>query len=420
MFKKISLLIMFLFLLNNLAFAQQQKLYELSEIPIVDMHTHLNGKEEFKHAVKVMDEWGGTISVSVNTNEKELMQFIADSLDSRILLSHRGKEFTPEEVVEMKKQNYSGIKTHLRYHTLASTLSHEQIDKMGEVGLPFIAMHVADPPEDIYYVPEKFMVHQLDAEQLARRHPKTNFIFAHGFYLTNRNSDIDTLRKIFDRNPNIYADICCSKWWDEPEPSFTKIRNLLIDYKDRFMFGTDYGVNRTADGLKFLRERLETNKALAFGNNGGPGPGFALPLDVLNHIYYWNAAKVIPGVKEALEINGFEIGSEPPAPQPDKYGRDYNPQQYEVIQHNSVVKISEKFEIKINLAPYGRAVEGTLEILSWKKKVVNIPFSGKFEGEQVFTWDPAGENELKIEPGKYRAWLILENMKCAETVFVVE
>ncbi len=420
MFRKFSLLVVFLFLSGISTFAQQQKLYEISEIPIVDMHTHLTGKEEIKYAVKTMDEWGGTISVSVNNNEKELMKFIADSLDSRILLSHRGKKFTPEEVVEMKNQNYSGIKTHLRYHTLPTSLSHEQIDKMGEVGLPFIALHVADPPEDIYYVPEKFMVHQKDAEKLAQMHPETNFIFAHGFYLTNRNSDIDTLRKIFDRNPNIYADICCSKWWDEPEPSYTKIRNLLIDYKDRFMFGTDFVITRTADGFKFLRERLETNKALAFGNNGGPGPGFALPLDVLNHIYYWNAAKIIPGVKEALEINGYEIGSEPPPSQPDRYGRDYNPQQYKVIQHNPATKMSESFKIKIDLTPYGRAVEGTLEIMSWKKKLVNVIYSGKFEGEHDLTWDPSGENEIEVEPGKYRAWLILDNIKCDETVFVVE
>ncbi len=30
---------------------------------------------------------------------------------------------------------------------------------MGEVGLPYIALHVANPPEDIWHVPEKFMVY---------------------------------------------------------------------------------------------------------------------------------------------------------------------------------------------------------------------------------------------------------------------
>lgn len=409
-----------LFMLGFAGCSNHQKLYEISEIPIVDMHTHLTGKEDFKYAVKTMDEWGGTISVSVNSNDSELMKFIEDSLSSRILLCQRGKDYTPEEIVEMKNKNYSGIKTHLRYHTLPSTLSHEQIDKMGEVGLPYIAMHVADPPEDIWNVPEKFMVHQRDAAALANQHPETDFIFAHGFYLTNRNSDIDTLRKMFDRNPNIYVDICCSKWWNEPEPSYTKLRNLFIDYKDRFMFGTDFNKRRGPDGFRFLRERLETDKALTFGNNGGPGPGFALPLDVLNRIYYWNASKVIPGVKEALEKNGYKISSEPPAAQPDKYGRDYNPAQHEVIQHKPVTKISDKFDIKVDITAYGRAVDGILEIRSWKKKLVNIPYSGKFDREQLITWNPLGENELKVEPGKYRVWLILENNKCDETVFEVK
>ncbi len=135
----------------------------------------------------------------------------------------------------------------------------------------------------------------------------------------------------------MYVDICCSKCWDAPQPSNRKIRNLLIDYKDRFMFGTDFNPRSTADGFRFLGERLETDKAITFGNNGGSGPGFALPLDVLNHIYYWNASKVIPGVKEALETNGYVISTEPPANQPDKYGKDYNPVQYEVIQHSNTV-----------------------------------------------------------------------------------
>ncbi len=87
-----------------------QKLYDISQIPIVDMHTHLNGKEDFRYAVNIMNEWGGTISVSVNSNDNKLMQFIKDSLNSRILLCQRGDKYTAEEVVEMKKKNYSGLR----------------------------------------------------------------------------------------------------------------------------------------------------------------------------------------------------------------------------------------------------------------------------------------------------------------------
>ncbi len=154
----------------------QQILYTTSDMPIVDMHTHLTGKSEFEQCVKTMDEWGGAISITVNENSSSLWKFIKDTLDNRILMAGRGNHLTPVEIQGLKDQGFVGLKSHLRYHTLPSEIADEQIEKMGELNLPFIALHVADPPEDHYYVPEKFMVHQQDAEQVVRKHPETNFI----------------------------------------------------------------------------------------------------------------------------------------------------------------------------------------------------------------------------------------------------
>jgi hypothetical protein len=406
---------------------QHQKLYEIYQIPIVDMHTHLTGEEDFKYCVKTMDEWGGTVSVSVNSNDSKDLAFINDSLNGRILSCKRtarrvdeGEQpnyFSPGQIETFRKEGFSGIKTHLRYHTLASTLDSAQIEKMGEVGLPYIAMHVADPPEDIWNVPDKFMVHQQDAERLVRRHPGTTFIMAHGFYLTNRDSDIDTLRKFFDRNPNLYVDICCSKWWDESQPHYKKLRALLIDYKDRFLFGTDFNNRRTSAGFKFLRERLETDKPLTFGNNGGAGPGLALPPDVLNRIYYWNAAKIIPGVKEALEKQGYEISYLPPKSSAIIPDLSYNPMQIQVIAHDESVPISDRFPITIDLSDYDRIVDGYLEIRSFEKELIQTIYQGEFDGKRTIDWDVNDVNGLQVSPGLYRAWLILEGNKCAETVF---
>jgi hypothetical protein len=392
-------------------------------MPIVDMHTHLDGKEEYKYCVKTMDEWRGTISVSLNDANADLWPFVRDSLNSRILLCRRGKVYTPEEIVEIKNNNYAGIKTHLRYHTLASQLSHEQIDKMGEVGLPYIAMHIADPPEDVWHIPDKFMVHQQDAERVVRQHPATTFIFAHGFYLTNRDADIDTLRKFFDRNPNLYADICCSKWWDAPEPNYKKLRQLLIEYKDRFLFGTDFNASRTSVGFKFLREKLETDKPLTFGNNGGPGPGLALPTDVLNHIYYWNAARLIPGVKEALEKQGFQISDMPPKESPIEPDLNYDPPQVKVLDHPGTAGKDDIFPIIVDLSAYDRKVDGWLEIREYgnmsKKILIRTIYKGSFSGKMTLGWDLKDDQGNRVSSGLYRVWLILETNKCAETLFEV-
>ena len=343
-----SLFTLFLFIINCGKTVQHQKLYDISQVPIVDMHTHLTGTEDFEYCVKTMKEWGGVVSVTVNSNPSELMHFIRDSIEGRILLCMRAphhENFTAEQIVDFKKQNYSGIKMWLQYITSPLTLSHEQADKMEEVGLPFVAMHIANPPEDIWHVPEKFMLYQQQTEKFVQQHPNVNFIMAHGFYLTNSDSDIDTLSMFLDRNPNLYIDICCSKWWDAPQPGYMKLRQFLIGYKDRIMFGTDFNKRRTSAGFIKLRERLETDKKLTFGNNGGQGPGLALPLDVLNRLYYWNAAKVIPGVKEALINLGYEISDSPPKASPVKYGLNYDPLQSTVIDHAETADMIKKFPI---------------------------------------------------------------------------
>jgi hypothetical protein len=417
----ILVLIILIISLNFQSCSNQQVLYDLDNIPIVETHTHLSGKEAFDYCIKAMDDWGGTISISLNNNTDSLWQYIEDSLDNRILMCRRGNSFTVEEVQDIKDKGFIGIKTHLRYHTKLSEVTSEQIKKMGEVGLPFMCLHLGDPPEDVWHVPDKYMVHHRDAEQVIRNHPETIFIMAHGFYLTNKDSDIDTLRSFFERCPNLYCDIACTKWWDAPQPSYTKIRNLLIEYKDRFLFGTDFNKRRTSDGFKFVRERLETDKPLTFGLNGGHGPGLALPLDVLNHIYYWNAAKLIPKVKESLIKLGYEIGDKPPESDPIDPDLNYNPPQVDVLIHPANIKRSRKFTVTLDLSKYDRAVHARLNIMSYKKKLMKTLYEGEWNKEKkTFTWNSRNEEGKKVKKGMYRLWLILNNNKCAESNFNIQ
>ncbi len=410
------------FLLISLFFnAQaQQKLYDLPDMPIVDMHTHLNGAEEYRQCIRTMDEWGGTISITLNRNDTSLIAYARDSLRGRILMAGRGLRFSPREIARMKAAGLVGLKSHLRYHTRASELRQDQIRAMGALNFPFIAMHVADPPEDHYYN-EKFMTAQRDAERVIHENRQTNFIMAHGFYLTNRDADIDTLRMFLDRNPNLYVDIVCSKWWDAPQPSYAKLRRLLIDYKDRFLFGTDFKITRHAPAFRFLREKLETAKPLTFGMNGGPGPGLALPLDVLNHIYYWNAARIIPGVREALEKLGYEISDLPPAARAVEPGLDYDPPSIRVLIHEESGYLNRgSFKVTIDLSAYDRGLPGRLEVLDYKKKPVRTLFRGRLKDRCSVEWDFTNEAGEKVRPGFYRLWLILEENKAVESNFTVE
>jgi hypothetical protein len=47
------------------ASADQQVVYPPSAMPRVDMHTHMDAKTQYAKAVEAMDQWGGTISISL-------------------------------------------------------------------------------------------------------------------------------------------------------------------------------------------------------------------------------------------------------------------------------------------------------------------------------------------------------------------
>jgi len=47
------------------AAADQQEIYPPSAMPRVDMHTHMDAKTQYAKAIDDMDQWGGTISISL-------------------------------------------------------------------------------------------------------------------------------------------------------------------------------------------------------------------------------------------------------------------------------------------------------------------------------------------------------------------
>jgi hypothetical protein len=304
--------------------AVRQQMYEIDEMPIVDAHTHFNGQSDFQNAADKMDQWGGVLTVTLagDRGTENDFDFIANSLDGRIITAIRAGEisnglpWSMDDIQYFADAGYSGFKVWVQYIQPLSTIPDIDLhfDKMGEVGLPLLGLHIGDPPEGEWSVPEKYMLYHLDAEEVIHRHPNTTFIMAHMYWLICNDTSIDTLSMFFDRNPNLYGDLGATfQYFDPPQPSYEKIRDFLIKYKDRILFGTDGGPGHSVGQWNNAREMLETdieNAQPFFGS--GSMKGLDLPLDVLNHIYYWNAAQLIPGVKEALEGLGYEIGDEPP------------------------------------------------------------------------------------------------------------
>ena len=146
----------------------------------------------------------------------------------------------------------------------------------------------------------------------ALAHPQTTFIISHGLFMLANDVGMEKLGAIFDQYPNVFVDVAFVHNARQPANyTVSKARAFYIKYQDRILFGTDvFGAGAGAE--QFLNERklLETNEVTNGIHGGSKMEGFNLPQPVLNHIYYWNAARLIPRVRQVLEARKFSIGYE--------------------------------------------------------------------------------------------------------------
>ena len=179
----------------------------------------------------------------------------------------------------------------------------------GEMGVP-VLLHTADPINNwlplneknpsFKYLSDKHEWYfgdgrhfpRLDLlaqrERVLARHPKTVFVNAHwGCYP----EDLDHLVRLFETYPNFYVDTEPNKIVKVPKgKKHTDHRQVLIDYADRTMYGSDlaYRWGRAPDNAW---DRTMYEKHFGWFETRDNG-GAALPPDVLKKIYYDNAKRV--------------------------------------------------------------------------------------------------------------------------------
>ena len=319
--------------------ADQQVVYPPSAMPRVDMHTHMDARTQYAKAVEAMDQWGGTISISlaglfwVQDNQgsnaspvsvrqipRNDMVYVREKLDDRILfvpgaftIPSKGIWWGVDEIKTFKEQGFVGLKLWPHGAILSSKipLIHEQLDEAGRQGMPLIGYHTGDPGDANGNSPA-FPKFEEDSIDVARAHPQTTFIFAHGLFMLENDQGMDKLAGIFDKYPNVFVDLAFThNMRQSANYTVSKARDFYIKYRDRILFGSDvFAAGGGASGFLNERKVLETNQ-VTNGLHGGPKlEGFNLPDPVLNHIYYWNAARLIPRVRQVLEARNFKIGYE--------------------------------------------------------------------------------------------------------------
>ena len=137
-------------------------------------------------------------------------------------------------------------------------------------------------------------------DHLLAENPKLRVVGAH---LGSMETDVDEIAKRFDRYPNFAVDTAARMEYLMIQPR-EKVRNFLIKYQDRMVYGTDLEFlndESTADALKDWQETYARDwKFLATGQmlpyKGRQVQGLNLPEPVVRRIFHENAVHWIPGI----------------------------------------------------------------------------------------------------------------------------
>jgi len=136
-----------------------------------------------------------------------------------------------------------------------------------------------------------------ERDRMLERNPNTTWVLAHMSWYTQ---DLGRLGELFDRFPNVYAEVGAVLYDLGRQPRFA--RDFFVKYQDRILFGKD---SFQPDEYPYYWRVFETEDEYfdyyrdyhAFWKLYGMG----LPDDVLRKIYYENALRIIPDMPK----NGF-------------------------------------------------------------------------------------------------------------------
>jgi predicted TIM-barrel fold metal-dependent hydrolase len=146
-------------------------------------------------------------------------------------------------------------------------------------------------------------------EHMHRNHPKTRFVNAH---LAMLYYDPEKLAAFLDRYPN--ADVEISATVQDLGRAPRLWREFIIKYQDRVLMGSDGSPTRRPDDFWIPHWRyLETydeyfpHPAQILTEGGSPGhgrwhiSGIGLPDSVLRKVYYENALRHLPALRESIQ-----------------------------------------------------------------------------------------------------------------------
>lgn len=137
-------------------------------------------------------------------------------------------------------------------------------------------------------------------DRFLARHPTLRFVGAH---LGSLEYDVDSLAKRLDQFPKMAVDVSerLGHLQVQSQKDYDKIRNFILKYQDRIIYGSDLVLWNTTDPVqaktrfhnRWMAEwkYFTTNQKLTVEQVNGEFQGLKLPRKVVDKIYYWNAVK---------------------------------------------------------------------------------------------------------------------------------
>ena len=246
--------------------------------------------------------------------------------------SHDGFQIPPEELSSWMKKGYVGYEIWAGpwYRNLEEDeegyryIDHPALDptfaEMEKLGMVVASIHIADPNgpygnrTNWAKDPVEFWRQITSWRHVLERHPNLLAVVAHGDWLVCQDAQLDFLRNMFATFPNLNVDLAATfQYYYMVNPE--NLRDFMIEWSDRIVFGTDIGQMDNPEAAKNRAEAyfrcfriLETDEMVEggfFGRN--ETKGLALPEEVLEKIYYKNTMRIYPRIKEQLQKLGYEV-----------------------------------------------------------------------------------------------------------------
>lgn len=321
--------------------ARGESAFTLATMPRIDVHTHLGNDwktldqaMELRQAIKSRLNVEMAMWISVGEAEPPDMDALRSRYQGRIQFCisdftiKDGLRFSPQELVEWQKRGVMGFKFYPGWQPgvrIDEAANRPTFDKMEQIGMVATSPHVANPcgtfgrRTEWFAEPVEFWRQQHAWENVLARHPRLVVVNAHMLWLCYSDEQLDYLRYMLSTYPNLNIDLATT-------PVFLhavgrdNLREFMIEYADRILFGTDMAdawfvpvldkkfpdVRDKAPQYQRYFEFLETDKELPSGiDDERKMRGLALPLDVLEKIYFRNAMRIYPHIKDTLTRLGY-------------------------------------------------------------------------------------------------------------------